>query len=209
MHHEAGALWRKKRGGREYGSYHTYAGKRIVNLRTVSLEEAREKARKLGAAVVGATKDPPLAQRDPPAAAHFPGSRPRPSYLRNWAGADRDKVAPAVVAPPAAPPNPVLTSAMQGLADGLATAVARLNAVAAGLTVQVFGGIKPAKASDDELEALEKTWATGIKELMLLHGLKWWHILLVQNGALALRLAQDGEKMVPQTLRSVTPVAVP
>jgi hypothetical protein len=214
MPHESGALWRKKRGGREYGSFHTYAGHRIVNLRTTSLDEAREKARKLGAAVVaGVTTESPEASREnPTAAARFPRSArpPRPSYLRNWAGADgKPAAAPVAPTPPAAPPNPILTSAMQGLADGLATAVARLNSVAIGLTVQVFGGIKPAKASDDELEALEKTWATGIKELMLLHGLKWWHILLVQNGALTLRLAQDGEKIVPQTLKPVAPVAMP
>ena len=79
---------------------------------------------------------------------------------------------------------------MVALADGMATAVAKLNAVAVSVAVRHLAGVQPAKIDADEVEAMEKTWSTGLQEMMLIHGLKWWHILLAQNAALGLNLYQ-------------------
>jgi hypothetical protein len=203
-------LWRKRRGGRPYGSWHAYSGGRIVNLGTLSLDEARDKAKKLAAAVVSPTtpSDPLKANT---AAADSPAApRRRRSPLRNWAVAeagDRPAPPPPPAAPPP-PPKPELTPAMVGLADGLAGALAKFNAVAASLVIRVAKKGTPPSLDDDEIKALEKTYATGLKEMMLLQGLQWWHILAVQNGAMLVRMYGDSEPLAPATLRPV-PHAAP
>jgi hypothetical protein len=96
---------------------------------------------------------------------------------------------------------------MEGLAEGMAGAVTALNVAAVRLGVRYLGDRKPPPADPDEIAALEKTWATGLKELMLTHGVSWWHILLVQNGALTMRLVSEGEKLPPRILSPAVPGA--
>ena len=201
--------WRKRRGGRPYGSWHRMEGGGIVNLHTASLDEARAKAKKLAAAV-GSTipkpSDPPRENGSTAAGSDPP--RRRRSPLRSWAvaeGGDRPTPPPPpAAAAPAPPPKPELTPAMVGLADGLAGALAKFNAMAGRLVVQIAKkGSKAPPLDDDEIDALEKTYATGLKEMMLLQGLQWWHILAVQNGAMLVRMYGDAEVAAPPTLRPV------
>lgn len=203
---ESGALWRKTRGGREYGSYHTYAGGRIVNLATAAIDEAHRKAREL----LGTSAVAPARVVSPSSAAGAPASATGPSFLQQWAttgGAGPPPPAPANSNAPGPPPPPTLTSAMEGLAEGMATAVARFNALAISLAVKHFGEVQPPKPDPAHLEQMEKTWATGLKELMLIGGVKWWHILLAQNGALALELYQNGTPIPPKVVAPVAPAA--
>lgn len=202
MPHDAGALWRKKRRGREYGSFHTYAGGRIVNLGTSVLDQARAAAAKLaGAPSVSASPVTPGNAGPPPDGAPTSRSqRPRP--LAAWAAgvgpAGGPTPGPALAGPPE-PPKVELTAAMKGLAEGMAGAVARINAVSLSLACKYLAHVQPGKPDPDEIEALERTWASGLKELMLLHGLQWWHILLAQNGALVLSMIQTGAPLPPAT----------
>ncbi len=200
--------YRKKRGGREYGSWHVFTGGKIVNLKTLSLDEAKARAQKLGAAVAGAVSGDPAGGggNETPRATAGPGLRERrrrPSYLRSWAGADTPAPPPPAQAPP--PPPPAVSPAMQGLAEGLAGSLAQLNCVVAGITVRLFAGVKAPNPTDRELRELEKTYATGLKEMMLIHGIQWWHILLVQNGGLVARFVQDGQKVRSAALQPVAP----
>lgn len=198
-------LWRKRRDGRPYGSWHVYAEGRIVNLHTSLLDEARAKAQKLAAAVGNThpiAEDPPQ-QGSTAAGSAAPAPPRRRSPLRDWATAEKRPPAPAP-APPAPPPKPELTPAMMGLADGLAGALATFNAHAASLAVRlVKKGAKAPPLEGEEIKALEKTYATGLKEMMLLQGLQWWHILAVQNGAMLVRMYSDTETQAPPTLRPV------
>jgi hypothetical protein len=110
---------------------------------------------------------------------------------------------PAAPAAPPPPPKPELTPAMVGLADGLAGALAKFNAIAGQVVVRVAKKAAPPPLDADEIKALEKTYATGLKEMMLLQGLQWWHILAVQNGAMLVRMYGDAEPLAPPTLRPV------
>lgn len=196
-------VWRKKRGGVEYGSYYASIGGRIVNLGTIDLEAARATAKRRLEELAGARPAPSRPQQAPaggePAGAP-PGSAPRPapSPLSAWAAGGSATgtaaAAPGALATQAAPPP---SASMVALADGLATALARFNAAAVAMTVRHLANVQPPKVDPDEVEALEKTWSTGLQELMLIHGLKWWHILLAQNGALALNLWQNGKPLEP------------
>lgn len=200
MAHEPGHIWRKRRGGREYGSFHTYAAGHIVNLRTSLIDDAKAAAAKLAGA-------PPATPGtvNSPTVPHFAGGAPtsRPRPLAAWAAGGPAPAPSSPAAPPAPPEPPKLTAAMAGLADGMAAAIAKLNAVTISLACKYLAHVQPGKPDPDDIEDLEKTWSTGLKELMLLHGLQWWHILLAQNGALALSMIQAG---TPLPAASVAPI---
>jgi hypothetical protein len=199
-------VWRKKRDGREYGSYHGYVGGRIVNLMTTSIDEAHRKARELLGTAAAPITAPGVAPSPPGPTAAVPASPPSqqgaPSYLHQWAsgGGGPGTPAPANGNAPAPPPSPQLSSAMDSLAESMAFSLARFNALAVSLAVKHFAEVQPPKLDPAHIELMEKSWATGLKELMLLQGLKWWHILLAQNGALALELYQNGTPIPPKPL---------
>lgn len=202
--------WRKTREGVEYGSFHAWdpTERRIVNLKTTSLDEAKAKARKLAAGVAGATAKLTGGNETPSVTPESAPAAPV-SYLRNWAGQ------PSAAAPPAPPPRPAepppkeLSPGIALLADGIAATIMQGNLVALALTARLFE-YKAPPPTDRERRELEKTWALGLKELMLLDGVKWWHLLLFQNGVILGRFIQDGERLPPPAAAGVRPVsAVP
>lgn len=173
-----------------------------MNLGTPSLEEAKRKAQSLGASVAARVESIGGSETQATGASSEPRRRRR-NFVAAWAGN------PTVVAPapaPAPPPEPPkLSPGMVTLAEGFAHSVARLNAVAIAATVRIWGDKVAAKPSDEELEGLERTYTEGFKELMVLQGMKWWHVLIAQNGALAARMWDEGVKVDGgPKLRSVT-----
>jgi hypothetical protein len=208
-----GTFWRKKRAGVEYGSWHTYQGGRIVNLHTsLSLEDAKARAAKL-AAVVGSSNPPlpdPPAVKPTAAGSESGGARRRRSPLRSWAVAEEvRRPPPPPVAPPATPappPKPELSEALKGLAAGMAGTLAKLNAVAAALAMRLARKADKAPPVDkDEIDGLERTYDTALKEMLLLQGFQWWHALAIQNATMLVRMYGDTEpsSAAPPTLRPV------
>lgn len=180
-----------------------------MNLKTLSLDEARERAKKLAVSAGSSIPLDPLRTTNPADTGSPP--RRRRSPLRSWAVAEAGDRPPPPAAPAMPPPpKPELTPAMVGLADGLAGALAKFNGIVGSLAVRLMkrSGKSP-PLDDDEIRALEKTYATGLKEMMLLQGLQWWHILAVQNGAMLVRMYGDAEPAPPTTLRPVSNATAP
>lgn len=206
-------FWRKRRGGIEYGSWHTWGGGKIVNLKTLSLDEAKVKARSLSAAAGFTPPRPPSEEK--PAAAGFsaaPPPRRRRSPIRSWAVAEGGERPPPVAPTPApAPPQkPELTPGMIGLAAGLAGTLARFNALAVAITCRLMRkGSKTPELDEGELRQLEKTYDEGLKEMFLLQGVKWWHVLALQNGMMAMRMYDEATPAPPATLRPVPHASAP
>lgn len=207
MTEPAEGYWKKKRNGVEYGSWHTWQGGRIVNLGTPSLEEAKKKAQSLGASVAETIVNSHLGGSETPAAgASSEPRRRRRNFVGTWAAAKPETRTPSASPSPAAPEPPKLSPGMVTLCEGFAHSIARLNAVSVAAMVRLWGNRVPPRPSDEEVEALERTYTEGFKELMILQGMKWWHVLLAQNGALAVRMWDEGAPINngPQPLRSVT-----
>jgi hypothetical protein len=191
--------WRKRKNGAEYGSYYGYAGGQIVNLGTQAYDDAKKKLREL----LGLPPETAHANGAPPSSVPPPNGQP--SFLHTWAG--RKSTGGDGIETDAPPPP--ISPAVEALADGFAHAVTNFNAVALSLSVRHFAGIKPPKPDPERMEQLEKTWATGIRELIALSGLQWWHILIVQNGSLAMDMIQNGEKLPPKLNAPVEVTTVP
>lgn len=196
-----GEPYLKRKNGTTYGNYYGYVGGQLVNLGTKAYEDAKAKLRGL----LGLPPEMPAANGTPANGAP-PTNGHAPSFLSTWAGrkvTDGDGIETDTPAPPP------LSPAVEALADGFAHAVTNFNAVALSLSVKHFAGVKPAKPSPDHLEQLEKTWAAGMRELIALSGIKWWHMLLVQNGSLAMDMIQNGEKLPPKLSAPVETQTVP
>jgi len=192
MRREGEHFWRKKRRGREYGSWHTYLEGRIVNLGTSILDDAKAKAARL---MGGAADTHPLNPGGVSRPAAPPASR---DFIRNWVAGGGALHSVPVAAPPPAPPPPAGTMAPEiakALAASFAAGATALYITAIRLGVRYLGDRKPPEATEVERRDIGATMEIALADLFARTAIKPWHVLAVQGGAMAVRMAGEGERL--------------